>query len=109
MQKRTVFNDGKTQTSPAALFGVTLIHTVKAFKDSLVMFFRNADSRIRYSHFRAIECITYPDRYPSILVVVLHGIFTDIVDHLIEYLTDTEIFHRFSCHFHSDILLGCLR
>ena len=43
-----VLHNGKSQSCAADLFGTALIHTVKAFKNTFLVFRPDSDSGIRY-------------------------------------------------------------
>ena len=60
MQKRAVLYNGQSKTGSAGLLGMTLIHSVKTFEYTLLMFFWNTDASICHDHFGAFQRIAGP-------------------------------------------------
>src|SRR5699024_9929381 len=103
------FHNGQPQTGTASFFRMALIHPVEPLKDPLMVLFGDTDPCVCHADFGAIQCIADPDGYSSAIVIILNSVFTYIVDHFIQNLTDTYIFYRFSGQFHPDIFLERLR
>ena len=53
MDDRSMLDDGQAKSCTSRLLGVALIHTVEAFEDPFLFFFRNSDSGIFHNNLRA--------------------------------------------------------
>ena len=80
-----MLDNGKTKTGTAGLPGVTFVHTVKAFKNTAVMFRRNADTGITDSQASVFDI----DDNTAAGNIVFDGVVAKIVHRFLKKTADT--------------------
>ena len=99
-----MLHNRKSKAGSSCFPRMTLIHTVKPFKDSLLVFFRNSDSGIIHNHFFSIQRISDPYTDFSVWYIIFDCIFNHIIDHLIQNLPDSVAGHMLSHYLDPHIL-----
>ena len=82
-----VLHDGQTKAGAAGLFGMTLIHTIEAFKHFVLMFGRNTDTGILHAQQHFTGLLSHIHFHAAAGVVVLNGIVAKVVNDLIRLIS----------------------
>ena len=87
-----VLYDGKSKTRAAGFFGMALIHTVEAFKDTALMLGRNTNTGIADRKDDIAVLVLEVNCYLTAILVIADSVVTKIIDDFIEVSADT--FHH---------------
>ena len=102
-----MFYNGKPQSCTSDFLGMALVYAVEAFKDTFLMSEGNSNSRILYSHARLGAFMVDGDFYFTILFIIFHCVVAEIVDDLVQNLTDGSDHNRTACHFNVNSAALC--
>ena len=97
-----MLDDGESQAGAAGLFGMAFVHPVEPLEDPLLLILGNADTGVCDNDLFALQGRAHPDADRTAPAVVLDGVFTDVVDHLIQDLAHAVADYIFSGNLHVD-------
>ena len=100
-----VLDDRQTQAGSSGRLGTALIDTIKTFKYTLLILFRNTDSRILNNQKRMSALLPHRHIYRSSAVIVSDRIVTQVVNQFFHQLFIRHDHRSFSGHLHRHILL----
>ena len=95
-----MLDDGKTQAGAADRLGTALIDPVESFKDPLLVFSGNADAGISDLQEDVLTVIGNGNGNPAVLLVILDGIITEVVDDALQQLPVAVDIRRLSGYLH---------
>ena len=78
-----MFHDRQAKTGAASFFGMTLIHTVKAFKDAALMLGRNTNAGIADRKDDIAVIVLEVNCYLAAVLVLADSVIAKIINNLV--------------------------